>query len=54
MAWGIVMAFPMVLGMLFLIFMEPETDYQTFGQTVINPPAEMKADGERQELRKAA
>jgi hypothetical protein len=54
MAWGIVMAFPMVLGMLMLIFADSETDYQTFGQTVLNPPAAMNADDERQELQKAA
>jgi hypothetical protein len=54
MAWGIMMAFPMVLGMLMLAFAEPETEYQTFGQTVLNPPTAMKADTEEQELRKAA
>jgi hypothetical protein len=54
MAWGIMMAFPMVLGMLILIFAEAETDYQTFGQTVLNPPTAMNPDTEGQELRKAA
>ena len=53
MEWGIVMAGPMVLGMLVLIFAEADCrDYQTFGDEVVNPPAAAKSD--EQEWRKAA
>jgi hypothetical protein len=39
MEWGIVIAFPMVLGMLVLIFgQSAEADYQTFGHRVLNAP----------------
>jgi hypothetical protein len=54
MEWGIVMAFPMVLGMLLLIFgQSAEADYQTFGHRVLNPPAVMSVP-EELELPKAA
>lgn len=55
MEWGIVMAFPTVLGMLFLIFaMTGEAEYQTFGQMIVNPPAMAEAEAETAELKKAA
>jgi hypothetical protein len=55
MEWGIVIAFPMVLGMLFLAFgAVGESDYQSFGRTVINPPATDDAEADDVELKAAA
>jgi hypothetical protein len=54
MAWGIVMAFPMVLGMLLLIFADGGVEYQTFGETVVNPPADDMLAVEEPALKKAA
>lgn len=54
MEWGIVMAFPMVVGMLLLVFAHgSDGDYQTFGHTVVNPPT-AKDMTDRMELPKAA
>jgi hypothetical protein len=55
MEWGIVLAFPTVLGMLFLVFAAAgESDYQTFDQTIVNPPAIAGAEVEADELKMAA
>lgn len=54
MAWGIMFAFPMVLGMLVLIFADMEAEYQTFGSSVVNPPAEDAVAVDERELKKAA
>ena len=54
MAWGIIFAFPMVLGMLFLAFaVAGESEYQSFGRTVINPPAPDDAEADHIELKAA-
>jgi hypothetical protein len=55
MAWGIVMAFPMVFGMLMLIFAaNGEGEYQTFGRIAVNEPDLTETDAEDVELKKAA
>jgi hypothetical protein len=54
MAWGIVVAFPMVLGMLMLVFSATGTsDYQSFGRTVINPPVPDDAEADDIHLKAA-
>jgi hypothetical protein len=57
MEWGMIMAFPTVIGMLVLIFAQPGKSYQTFGSTAINEP-EWKVyhsteEEQEQEYRKA-
>jgi hypothetical protein len=54
MEWGIIMAFPTVLGMLLLLFAQgAEVEHQTFGQTIINPSA-ARDMVDRVDMRKAA
>ena len=59
MEWGIIMSVLTVIGMLVLIFADPKTDYQTFGDVELNPPTQPKADApvmlnEERELKRAA
>jgi hypothetical protein len=60
MEWGIVMSVFTVVGMLMLIFAQPDTkDHQTFGHRELNPPrrpakaAQVKRDTHT-ELKKVA
>ena len=57
MEWGIIMSVFTVIGMLVLIFAQPMTDHQTFGEVETSPPTKPANKGVQiatEELKEAA